>query len=188
MARILVAFHSSEGQTARVAERIAQVLRDDGDDADVRALASAPAPDDYDGVVLGDSIHVGRHSRPMPKYLERHAAPLRATRTALFQVSMSAAYPDDEHAAEAQRTLHQLLDDTGFDPDIVAVFAGALVYTRYGWVKRHVMRSIERRQGGETDISRDYEYTDWDAVEHFAHDVHAMVTAQQSERGPQRDD
>jgi menaquinone-dependent protoporphyrinogen IX oxidase len=33
------------------------------------------------------------------------------------------------------------------------------------------MRSIARREGGDTDITHDYEYTDWDAVEEFARDA-----------------
>jgi menaquinone-dependent protoporphyrinogen oxidase len=64
-----------------------------------------------------------------------------------------------------------LLDATGLDPDVVGLFAGALAYRRYGWFKRHLMRSIARRQGGDTDMTRDFEYTDWDAVTEFAADA-----------------
>ena len=42
----------------------------------------------------------------------------------------------------------ELLDSTGFNPDIVAMFAGALVYTSYGWLKRHVMRAIMKQRPG----------------------------------------
>ena len=56
------------------------------------------------------------------------------------------------------------MERTGFDPDAVGLFAGALVYTQYGWLKRHLMRSIVKREGGDLDMSKDYEYTDWDAV------------------------
>jgi menaquinone-dependent protoporphyrinogen oxidase len=30
------------------------------------------------------------------------------------------------------------------------------------------MRRISRKEGGDTDTSRDYEYTDWAAVDRFA--------------------
>ena len=71
--------------------------------------------------------------------------------------------------------MQEWLDRTGFDPDVVGLFAGALVYTQYGWLKRHVMRTIVKREGGDLDLSRDYEYTDWSAVEGFAKDVEIMV-------------
>jgi menaquinone-dependent protoporphyrinogen oxidase len=178
-ARVLIAFHTEEGQTARIAERIADVLRASG-----TSVASAPADaetsvEGYDVVVVGGSIHAAHHSKALRRFLRAHAADLDAMPTALFQVSLTSASPDDEHTATAHGMVQELLDETGFSPDIVAMFAGALVYTRYGWFKRHLMRAIVKREGGDTDMSRDHEYTDWDAVEAFARDVAtlARVTA-----------
>jgi menaquinone-dependent protoporphyrinogen oxidase len=37
------------------------------------------------------------------------------------------------------------------------------------------MKRIARGATGDTDTSRDYEYTDWDAVETFARDFVAFV-------------
>ena len=173
--KVLVTFHTGEGQTAKIAERVASVLRAESVTVDVRPVESAPSPDGYDGVVVGDPIHVSHHSRVMTKWLREHAATLRGKPTALFQVSMVSANPDDEHTATAHALVQKLLDDTGFDADVVGMFAGALVYTRYGWFTKRVMRSIVRREGGETDTSRDWEYTDWDAVDHFASDVAALL-------------
>jgi len=47
--------------------------------------------------------------------------------TALFQVSLTSANPDDEHTATAQSLVQELPDGTGFDPDLVGLFAGPLV-------------------------------------------------------------
>jgi len=175
MPRVLVAFHTVEGQAGKIAQRISDVLTADGATVDLVEVGQASAPDGYDAVVVGDSIHAVHHSRDLRHYLEANADALRAVPTALFQVSMTSANPDDEHTAQAQGLVHELCDKTGFDPDIVGMFAGALAYTQYGWIKRHVMRSISKKEHGETDTSRDWEYTNWNAVEHFAHDVTALV-------------
>ena len=177
MTKILVVFHTSEGQTARIAEHVAAVLRELGDDVDVHDIAGAPAPELYDGVVAGDSIHMVHHSKSLTRYLRDHAAALRTVPAALFQVSMTSANPDAEHTAAAQRLVQELEDRTGFDPDLVGLFAGALVYTQYGWFKRRVMRAIARHEGDDTDVRHDHEYTDWHAVEQFSRDVHALVRA-----------
>ena len=108
-------------------------------------------------------------------YLKEHASALNEMPTALFQVSLTSTNPDEEHTATAQAMVHELLGKTGFEPDIVGLFAGALVYTQYGWFKRRVMRAIVKREGGDTDMSHDYEYTDWKAVEQFARDVDALA-------------
>ena len=51
------------------------------------------------------------------------------------------------------------------------VVAGALPFTKYGWLKRLVMLRIARKQlGTDLDTRRDYEYTDWKDVRAFARD------------------
>lgn len=173
--RFLVVFHSTEGQTETIAHRIADGLRAEGVRVDVTDAGSAPPPDDYHVLVAGDSIHVGGHSRELTAYLRRHAGAIGSMPLALFQVSLTSATDDEEHATEAHRLLQLLLDDTELDPDIVGLFAGALRYTRYGWLKRHVMSSIAKSESGDSDMSRDYEYTDWVAVDHFARDAASLA-------------
>jgi len=63
--------------------------------------------------------------------------------------------------------------DTGWSPERVKIVAGALPYTRYGWLKRHMMRRIVGQAGGDTDTSRDYEYTDWHDLGVFAETFYA---------------
>jgi menaquinone-dependent protoporphyrinogen oxidase len=173
---ILIVFHTSEGQTAKIAERVAGVLRERGSSVDVRSVGHAPTPDGYDAVMVGDSIHAVHHSREMIRYLQTHVVALNSMPSALFQVCLASANPDLEHTQTAHALVQELLDRTGFDPDAVGLFAGALVYTQYGWFKRHVMRAIVKREGGDLDMSRDYDYTDWDAVARFAEDFEQIVT------------
>jgi menaquinone-dependent protoporphyrinogen oxidase len=173
--RVLVVFYSSEGQTAKIAERIVSVLRERGVLVDVSEVGAAPAPDGYDGIAVGGSIHVAKHHHALVSYLKGHVGTLNSVPSALFQVSLTSANPDAEHTATAHLLVDDLLQSTGFDPDVVGLFAGAVLYTQYGWFKRHVMRAIVKSEGGDLDMSRDYEYTDWTAVERFAEDIDRLV-------------
>src|SRR5215510_8349228 len=180
-ARVLVGFHTVEGQAGKIASRIASVLEGARVAVDLVEVERAPSPDGYDAVVLGDSIHVVHHSRQLVHYLRAHVDRLNAMPSALFQVSMTSANPDEEHAATAAELVKELRTKTGFDPDLVGIFAGALAYTKYGWIKRRVMRSIARKEAAPDqvaaalDTAHDHEYTDWDAVEQLARDVAALV-------------
>lgn len=165
---ILVAFHSAEGQSAKIAEHIGDILQLRGASVDLVETDADPSPDRCDGVVVGDSIHIGKHSASLVHWLQGHAAALADRPTALFQVSLVSANPDAEHTAIAERLVDDLREKTGFEPDDVALFAGALAYTKYGWFTRRALRSIAAKEGGSTDTSVDHEYTDWAAVEHFA--------------------
>lgn len=174
--RILICFHSGEGQTAKVVERMREVLEAAGCEVVVSQAGDDPSPEGFDGVIVGDSIHAGQHSRALKRWIARHGDALDASPVALFQVSLTSADSDEEHTAEAQQMVSRLLDATGLDPDLVAMFAGAIAFTRYGWLKRRMMAKIaaERTGGAEPDTSHDIEYTDWDEVEHFARDALAV--------------
>ena len=60
---------------------------------------------------------------------------------------------------------------TGWQPDRTELVAGALTYSKYNFVIRFVMRRIAAAAGGDVDTSRDYEYTDWNALDRFAAEI-----------------
>ena len=41
------------------------------------------------------------------------------------------------------------------------MFAGALLYPRYKWIDRVMIQLIMKITGGETDTTKEIEYTDW---------------------------
>jgi menaquinone-dependent protoporphyrinogen oxidase len=175
-ANLLLVYHSGEGQTTKIADRIAEVLRAGGAAVTQADADHAPAPTGFDGAIVGDSIHLGRHSRELTRYLGDNREALAQVPLALFQVSLTSADDDEGHTTEAQAMLHRLIDGTGIDPDLVGLFAGALAYTRYGWLKRRLMRRIAAGEDRPTDTSQDHEFTDWEAVDHFASDALALMT------------
>ena len=171
MPRILLPYASTEGQTKLIAERIAHTLREKGHSVDMLPADSDPArldPAAYDGVIVGASIHYGHHPAYLHKLIRRYGSALASRPSAFFSVSLSAGGPRPKLAA-AQRYLDKFMRKTGWQPQLTASFAGALKYSFYGPIKRRVMIVFMTLGGGETDTSRDYEYTDWDAVDRFAH-------------------
>ena len=170
MPRILLLYASTEGQTQLIAERIAHVLREKAHSVDLLPADTDPArldPAAYDGVMVGASIHYGHHPAYLRALIRRHRSTLAARPSAFFSVSLSAGGPRPKPAA-AQRYIDKFLRKTGWQPQLVASIAGAVKYSLYGPIKRRVMIVFVGLGGAETDTSRDYEYTDWAAVEHFA--------------------
>jgi len=82
-------------------------------------------------------------------------------------VSLSAGGPGAKPEA-ARRYLETFLNQVDWRPPQTATFAGALQYSKYGAFKRLLMRMIVGIAGGDTDMTQDYEYTDWNAVDRFA--------------------
>jgi menaquinone-dependent protoporphyrinogen oxidase len=171
MNRILIPYGTIEGQTARIAEHLAGVIRSQGHEAHPVDLKRSPAPDPagYDAVIVGASVHMGKHERSVLDFVRQHRAALERLPSAFFSVSL-AAHGDGEAARkEVAGYVEKFVAETGWRPPKVGLFAGALLYTKYGFFTRWIMRRIARRKGSpDLDTSRDYVYTDWDGVRRFA--------------------
>jgi menaquinone-dependent protoporphyrinogen oxidase len=177
--RVLLAYGTGEGQTAKIAGWLAEQLRAGGHAVDVADLETTPAvPEGYDAVVVGASIHAGKYQREVGQWVRRHAGTLNATPSWFFSVSLSEAgvLPGGGHEA-AQAVLDGFLESAGWRPREAVSLAGAIVYPRYSWPMRRLVRFMVKRYGGATDMSRDHEYTDWAAVEGLAHRIGQTAVA-----------
>jgi menaquinone-dependent protoporphyrinogen oxidase len=171
MARILIVYGTTEGQTRKIAQRIAAVAEARGHEArlvDGATLTSALTRGETDAILTGASLHRGRYQSAVERFVRTNRALLNSLPSAFFGVSLFAASRDEEHRKEAHKLIARFLAETGWRPARTASLAGALLYRRYGFLKRLLMRLIVWREGGDTDAGRDYEYTDWEAVEGFA--------------------
>jgi menaquinone-dependent protoporphyrinogen oxidase len=171
MAKILVLYATMEGQTGRIAERMAAELRAAGHRVEVvegREGAELPSLAAYDALIVGASVHYGHHPACFGRALRKQLDALSSRPSAFFSVSLSADGPGAKRAA-AWRYVKKFLRGIGWQPAQTAAFGGALRYSLYrGW-KRFLVRLFVRVAGGDTDTTRDYEYTDWRAVAEFAH-------------------
>lgn len=177
--RVLIGFRSSEGQTQKVADCLARRMIAAGCEAVAYDVADVTERmlEDADAVVLGASIHMGRHQRRMVRFVQRHREVLVRKPTAFFSVSLTMSQPTEENRRTAEQCVHDFERETGWKPGMFAMFAGAIPYTHYGLMLRFVMRRILREAGGPTDVSRDYEFTDWEAVKRFAEDFLRLLDA-----------
>ena len=170
MKRILVTYGTTEGQTEKIAAFVRDLLRDLGHDAELRDVTTMgdTIPADCDGVIVGASIHMGKHDKHVVDFVRRNRDALAGVASAFFSVSL-AAHGD---TAEAEGYVDQFEEETGWRPDKVALFSGAILYTQYGFIKRRMMKKIASDKPGNlgTDLSRDYVYTEWDGVKRFAED------------------
>jgi menaquinone-dependent protoporphyrinogen oxidase len=168
MARILVLYATSEGQTARIAHGIAMRLRFDDFVADVVQAGTAdPRPSDYDGIIIAGSIHVGGYQKPIARWLRAHVMEIGDRPTAFVSVCLAVLSKQEKARDEARAIPRRFVDGLGWHPTLIKVVAGALPYTKYSFFTRWIMKRIVSEAGGDTDTSRDYEYTDWKDLRDF---------------------
>jgi menaquinone-dependent protoporphyrinogen oxidase len=174
---VLVVYASTHGHTAKIAARIARTLEGDGAAVAVHPVSDAPDPHGFGAVVLGASIHAGHHQKELIAWAERHRGALARVPSAFFSVCLTAADDTEESRTATRAYEDEVVERTGWTPGRITTFAGALQYREYDFPTRLLMRLLMRRGGHPTDASRDYDYTDWDAVDAFARAVAADASS-----------
>lgn len=169
MSSVLVVYGTTDGQTGKVADALATTLRGRGCLVDVveakPAVRVSPAP--YDAVIVAASVHSGGYQKAVKRWVRRYRPELRGRPSAFVSVCLGVLEKKPATDLALRRTLQAFEHATSWVPGELKIVAGALPWTRYGWLKKRVMRRIVSKTGVATDISRDVEYTDWDDLRAF---------------------
>ena len=180
MLRILVLYGTTDGHTGKVAGALGDAFAARGVSVDVvLASPAAPRPEGYDGFVVGASVHAGGYQATVREWVAAHAAELKTRPSAFISVCLGVLQKEPQVQAEVAATMDRFLTATHWQPTFVKAVAGALLYRRYNWFTRQMMKQIAAKAGGDIDTSRDYEYTDWDDLCAFA-EMFAGVVADAS--------
>lgn len=170
MSKVLVLYATSDGQTKKVAEFIARTVGEEGSEAEcikIKKAKDSVSLEHIDAVIIGASIHADRYKGFIKKFVRNNIEKLSLLPTAFFTVCLTAKSQDEESKAKVESYVQNFLTETSLKPVISTGIAGAILYKEYSMVKRVIMKKINESVGGDADTSRNYEYTDWDAVRNF---------------------
>ncbi|HXT68739.1 MAG TPA: flavodoxin domain-containing protein [Vicinamibacterales bacterium] len=167
---ILVMYATTHGQAAKIAGEIVASMRSAGATASVGNVVEAwtADPRDYSAVVLVGRVHAGRFPGSLRQWVEQHRSALASRPTAFVAVCLAVLNRSPKVDQDLRAMLDRFTTDTGWQPAETKIVAGALKYTKYGWLTRWMMKRIVAKAGGNVDTSRDFEYTDWDDLRDFA--------------------
>lgn len=171
MGKVLLVYGTSEGQTKKVAEEIGRTLVKEGLSYDIAPGEAAPKGEQlkaYSAVIAGSSVHAGHFNKEVMAWAIENAQTLKTMPSAFFSVCLGILEDSPKARADERQILTDLFEITDWHPKYSAIFAGALKYSQYNWLKKWIMKRIVAKAGGDTDTSRDYEYTDWNEVKAFA--------------------
>ncbi len=178
MEKILIVYASKQGQTQKIAEVIAKHLQNDGRRTDVRNIDDIPhifEIKEYDGIIVGAGVHAAGYASNLSKWIKSNHHILSLKPTAFYSVCLGILQHSQKVKDEEEKVKQNLFDETGWYPDSSTIFAGALQYSKYNWLLKKVMHGIAQKAGVETDMSKDYEYTDWNEVREFANHFNCLI-------------
>lgn len=196
MKPVVVVYATRHGHCARIAERVLDSLRGRGLEAVVLNAAKIPpgfSLEDYAAAMLIAPTHLGRHEAEMTRFVKANLSRLSEMTAAFLSVSLSQAGAEGvspspemraQAAADASGMIDKFLKDTGWHPSRIQAIAGALLYTKYNFLMRLVMKRIASRAGADTDVKQDHDYTNWAALDKFCGDFARQLWEDGSDAAP----
>jgi menaquinone-dependent protoporphyrinogen oxidase len=172
---ILVAYATRAGSTREVAEAVAEVLRENGSDVDVRPVKEVSTLEGYDALVLGSAVRVGKLLPETLQFVQRFQQAMLALPTAYFVVcgTLKRDTPENRHTVLGYlEPLRQLKE-----PVNTGLFAGAMSFDTIP----ALLRPIFRRCLSPLGVTEG-DWRDWPQIRAWAASVGAQLAALQPAR------
>ena len=157
--QVLVAYATKHGATAEIAEKIGEVLHQEGLQADVLAADRAGDPGAYQAVVLGSAVYIGQWRKEAAKFLEANETALSGKPVWIFS-SGPTGEGDPLELMQGWRfpgKLQPIADRIG--PRDMAIFHGAADENKLGWLDKRMLKMVKAPTG---------DFRDWDAIAAWA--------------------
>ncbi len=169
MKKALLLHSSQDGQTIKIMNAIKEILLDTHQ-CQLHDLHSVQGIrfEGYDQIMIGAAVRYGHLNKKVYQFIEKHKDVLDEKDNAFFCVNLTAR-KEGKDTPEGSAYMRTFLKRSVWTPKQLGVFAGALRYPKYRWYDRLVIQFIMTMTGGETDPSKEVEYTDWDKVSEFAY-------------------
>ncbi|OBT15594.1 protoporphyrinogen oxidase [Vibrio sp. UCD-FRSSP16_10] len=175
MKKAALLYSTTDGQTQKILTHIESEL--EGFKCDSFDLSKMDSIDllAYDRVVVGASIRYGHLSKSLYQFIQKHLVQLEQINAAFFCVNLTARKEDQgKDTPEGSAYIKTFLKKSPWQPKLIGVFAGALLYPRYNFLDKFMIRLIMSMTGGETDTTKEVEYTNWGKVSLFTQKVSEM--------------
>jgi menaquinone-dependent protoporphyrinogen oxidase len=175
MAKILIVYSTTDGQTKKICHRLRQVLEQQEHGVVVVSVQDEPDIDiaAFDKIVIGASIRYGKHSPLIIDFIARNRVLLEGKPNTFFSVNVVARKPEKSRP-EHNPYLKMFLKQISWKPRELAVFAGKIDYPSYHFFDRLMIRLIMWMTNGPTDPKAVVEFTDWNQVESFGRLISEM--------------
>lgn len=185
MTKILIVYSSGEGQTQKIASFIKERISTHQCSVDIfdcENLNSYIPLFDYDGFIIGASVHVGSFSQQIQKWVTENRLFIKDKPSAFFAVCLGILEKGNDALISESNIVTDFFEKSDWYPNLWRIFAGALKYSKYNWFLKRIMRRVVARAGFSSDLKHDYEFTDWHDVEVFVEQFIDMVVSEKNRR------
>ena len=157
--RVLVAYATKYSATAEIAEKIGEVLREAGLEADVLPADRATDLAAYQAVILGSAVYIGRWRKEAVKFLQANEQALTEKPVWLFSSGPTGEGDPVEllQGWRLPKSLQPLADHVQVRD--IAVFHGATDVNKLNFIEKWMLKNVKAPVG---------DFRDWEAITAWA--------------------
>lgn len=174
MSKILIAYSSTDGHTISICKRLAEIIEIQSHSVNILPISALQKSNlaDWDKVVIGASIRYGKHQTELYRFIQTNKVILENKHSTFFTVNV-VARKSNKNCPETNPYMRKFLEISHWRPSLLGVFAGKVDYQQYNWFNRQMIRLIMWKTNGPTDLHSVTDFTDWQRVEQFGHEIAA---------------
>ncbi|MEP0073487.1 MAG: menaquinone-dependent protoporphyrinogen IX dehydrogenase [Marinomonas sp.] len=175
MSNTLLIYSTTDGHTIKISQYIQETLEKSGHTVTLLPIEEITQSllEAQDKVVIGASIRYGKHQKTVVDFISQNKPLLEKKKSAFYTVNLVARKPE-KCQPDTNPYIIKLLAQLDWKPSLQGVFAGKLNYPKYGFIDRNMIRFIMWMTKGPTDPKTVKEFTNWDSVTKFSHDIDAL--------------
>ena len=160
--KILVAYATKYGSTGNIAEKIGEVLRQEGLQTDVVPIDRVRDLTPYKAVILGSAVYIGKWRKEAVEFLKKNVLALAERPVWLFS-SGPTGEGDPVELLKGWRIpaeLQPLIDQ--IKPRDIAVFHGSLSVEKMNFIEKGLIKNVKAPVG---------DFRDWEAITAWANSI-----------------
>jgi menaquinone-dependent protoporphyrinogen oxidase len=172
MTHIAIVYASRYGATKGIAERLEEFAQKAGLQADLLEAKAAAKADltEYDGIIVGAGIQIGKVPGSLKKFLKKRKATLLLFKDRLAVFLCCGAAGEASGVEEAQtKYLQPLLTEFNLTPGTTDIFGGVYdlrANSAFGSIKSAIIRKmVEEQSPDKYDLNGLNDMRDWEAIE-----------------------
>ena len=171
MKNTVIIYSTTDGQTKRICERLVDQVGGETN-VDLFCIKEKKKIDlqTYEKIVIGASIRYGKHNPLVYDFVEKNKQILLNKFTAFFTVNVVARKPQ-KNTPETNPYMKKFLALSKWQPTLLGVFGGRIIYPKYKFLDRLMIRLIMYITSGPTDVSETFEFTNWEEVDNFGRTI-----------------
>ncbi|QEE16749.1 flavodoxin domain-containing protein [Promethearchaeum syntrophicum] len=184
MKNIAVIFGSQHETTIEIAEKISEILIQNGFDVEIYNIAINFSPEHvlmkkFDGFILGSGIQMGQWNPKVKKFIANNHVYFtkKGVKLGMF-ITCGAARSSDRFSKGNCDYVDFFASDLGLTPDLKANFGGVYDFSYHSNLNiaiRYILKNKEKKENPrQIEIKRENDSVNWDEIITFANNFSAI--------------